>query len=392
MKKIIAVSMKTMFLSCLLFVILAVSVVAPVSAAEPIKIGMILSLSGWGAVMGTNQRDATVAYIEDVNKKGGILGRPIELYIEDDKSNPTNAVLSATKLIKDKNVCVIVGPSTTDSGMAMIPIAEQAQVPFAVSGPVVAPFKKWVFHVTTNDLIGASHILEIAANDFGAKRIAILHDTANFGMTGAKVYNKEISQYSGASIVIQEKYEVTDTNMVPQLTKIKAANPDIIIFQGTSGPAAVVAKNCKQLGIKIPVACVHPVAVPDFFKNAGAIAEESQWIFLCARLAVAELLTPEDPYRKGIYEPFKQIFQAKYGPRPIIVFHAVAYDAINIVVQAIKAAGSDDRAAVRNALETVNVEGALGTYQSTPSDHRGFLKDNALPVMLQKGQFALYHK
>jgi branched-chain amino acid transport system substrate-binding protein len=365
----------------------------PALAAPPIKIGVVLSVTGWGAIIGSNQKDALVAIVEDVNKKGGVLGRQVELYIEDDKSNPTNAVLATTKLVRDTKVSVIMGPSIADSGMAMIPIIEQEKIAFAVSGPVVSPYKKWLFHVTPNDLIGAARMMEAGVNVLGGKRIAILHDTANFGMTGMKVFNSEIKEYPGASIVIEEKFEPADTNMIPQLTKIKAVKPDIILLQCTSGPASVVAKNYKQLGMKIPVLAVHAIALPDFFKNAGPIAEENEWVFFCAKAAASELLPVNDPYRKNIYEPFKKLIQEKYGPtKQVSVFHAVAYDAIHIVLEAIKTAGSDDRAAIRNAMEKIQIDGTMGTYQGKPDDHRGYFKDVAPLVLWKGGQFVLYKK
>ena len=392
MKHTIAILLKVTLFVCLLFSILLTASGKPVAAAEPIRIGAVLSITGWGGIVGTNTRDATVAIIEDINRKGGILGRPVELYLEDDKSDPTNAVLSATKLVRDKKVCVLLGLGANDSGMAMIPVAEQEQVPYAASGPLVAPFNKWVFHVTPNDLLGAARLLEFAVTGYGAKRIAVLHDTTNYGMVGAKVYNREVSQYPGASIVIQQSFEVTDTSMIPQLMKIKAANPDLMLLQTTSGPAAVIAKNYKQLGMKTPVACIHAIALPNFLMAAGAIAEENRWMFMCAKLAVAELLPANDPYRKNLYEPFKKLMQEKYGPKPIIIFHSVAYDAVHITIEAIKAAGTDDRAAIRNALESMKFEGTLGLFACTPENHRGQQKDNALPVLVQKGQFVLYQR
>jgi branched-chain amino acid transport system substrate-binding protein len=364
-----------------------------VYAAEPIKVGAVVSLTGWAGFIGTPQKEAFIAIFDDVNAKGGIGGRKIEYYLEDDQSNPTTAVIAATKLIRDKKVAIMTGPSTTDSGMAMIPVCEQEQVPFVITGPVVAPFKKWVFLVGPGDHRLAVHIAEVVATKLGAKRIALLHDTSNYGMTGAKVLNKEIAQYPGTSFIIQEKFETKDTNVIPQLTKIKAANPDLMILFTTGNPASVVAKNFKQLGMKTPVLGSTPVGTPEFIRMAGDIAEENKWMFMAAKLFVADKLSPDDPLRK-IYEPFKKLMKDKYGDSMVInLFHATTYDGATAVIEAIKAAGTDDRAALRDALERVKFEGFHGAFACTPDDHQGAPKDTFTDVMILKNkQLELYKK
>jgi branched-chain amino acid transport system substrate-binding protein len=372
---------------CLVCFMGASGMMKAAGAAEPIKVGVILSISGWAGFIGSPMKEAMVAIVEDTNKKGGIQGRPVELYIEDDKSNPTNAVIATTKLTRDIKVSVLMGPSITDSGMAMIPIAEQEQIPFAVSGPVISPLKKWVFHVTPSDLINSAAVIEYAVKGLGGKRIAVIHDTANFGMTGMKVFASEITKYPGSSIIIEEKFETSDTNVIPQLTKIKAANPDVLIVQSPGGQAAIVAKNYKQLGMKTTVTGPPAITTPEFLKIAGNVAEESPWFLLTGKVMVAEKLPLTDPWRKNLYEPFKKIMQDKYGNKPITVFQSVAHDAISIVLAALKAANSDDRAAIRNALETIKFEGQLGPYACSPTDHRGITVFNGPIVVVRNGDF-----
>jgi branched-chain amino acid transport system substrate-binding protein len=363
-------------------------------AAEPIKVGVVVSLTGWAGFIGTPQKDAFTAIFDDINAKGGIRGRQIEYYLEDDQSNPTTAVVAATKLIRDKKVAIMTGPSTTDSGMSMIPICEQEQVPFVITGPVVAPFKKWVFLVGPGDHRLAVHIAEVMANRLGAKRIALLHDTSNYGMTGARVLNKEIAQYPGVSFVIQEKFDTKDTNMVPQLTKVKAANPDLIVLFTTGYPASIVAKNYKQIGLKVPVLGSTPVGTPEFIKLAGDIAEENKWMFMAAKLFVADKLSPDDPLRKMLYDPFKKLMQDKYGDSTVInLFHATTYDGARAVIEAIKAAGADDRSALRDALEKIRFEGFHGAFACTSEDHQGAPKDTFTDVMVLKNrQLELFKK
>lgn len=364
----------------------------PLRAAEPIRIGVLYSITGPSGFFGTPSKEAVIAVFDDVNKKGGLFGRKIEYYVEDDQSNPSTAVIAATKLIRDKKVSMIIGPSLTDSGMAMIPVCEKEGVPFIVTGPLVAPFKKWVFLLGPGDMRGAQHIMEVAATTMGAKKIAILRDTSNYGTTASKVYNKEVVNYPGAKIVIEEKFEVADTNMVPQLTRIKAANPDLIILHGFGAPASVIAKNCKQLGIKTPVFCSHAVGMPEFVKLSGKIADELKWSFLVPELLIAEKLPASDPYRKA-YEPFKKLLKQTYGEnKEINIFHAVCYDGAMVAVEALRLAKTDDRAALRDALEKVRYDGLMGPFAVSTTDHQGSPKDPELPVVIRNGEFWPYEK
>jgi len=370
---------------------LSAGLARPARAAEPIKIGILTCLTGPIGFIGQPIKEAFTAIFDDLNQKGGINGRKVELLIEDDQSNPSNAVISATKLIKDEKVPLILGSGTADSDAAIIPTVEQEQVPMLVAGPLVAPFKKYVFLMGPGDARGNAHIMEFVCTKLNAKKIAILRDTATYGSEGSKYYHEEIKKYPGASIIIEEKMEMADTNVIPQLTKIKAAKPDVLIIHSTGvGP---IAKNYKQLGMTVQVYGSHSMPTPEFLKLSGAIAEESHWIMTASKMMIAEKLPASDPFRKNIYDPFKKLLQAKYGPtKNINVFHAVAYDASMVTIEAIKLAGTDNRAAVRDALEKVRYDGFVGQFACTPTDHQGAPKDTMPEMMVKGGEFVPYTK
>jgi branched-chain amino acid transport system substrate-binding protein len=354
---------------------------------------LVVSITGWGGFIGTPEKEAMVAIAEEVNRKGGLLGRRLDLLVEDDQSNPTTAVIATTKLVRDAQVCMVLGPSITDSGMAMIPVLEKEEVPFAVSGPVITPLKRWVFNVTPNDIINSAQVLEYAVNGLGAKRIAVIHDTAKFGMTGWKVFQDEIKKYPGSSIVIEEQFSTTDTTVIPQLSKIKAIGPDVMIVQSPGAQAAVVAKACKQLGMKVMVTGPPAVASPEFLKLVGPIAEEQGWVLLGDRIIVGDKLPANDPYRKNIYDPFKKLIKDKYGEsKTLSVFHAVGRDGICIAIEALRAAGTDDRRAIRDALERVKVEAMMGNFAGAQDDHRGFSRSTAIPIVVKGNEYVPYGK
>ena len=189
------------------------------TAAEPIKIGVLTCLTGPLGFMGQAIQGGLFAIFDDIDQKGGIMGRKVELLLEDDQSNPSNAVIAATKLIKDEKVSMMIGASLADSDAAILPTIEQEQVPMLVAGPLVAPFKKEVFLLGPGDARGgrAHHGIRRYEAPCG-EEIAILRDTTTYGSQGSKYYHQEIKKYPGVSIVIEEKMEVTDTNVIPQLT------------------------------------------------------------------------------------------------------------------------------------------------------------------------------
>jgi branched-chain amino acid transport system substrate-binding protein len=391
MKEHVALVVAKAAMFVVLFSVGILAAVVPLQASEPIRIGMVASITGFGAMVGSNQKDAVIAVVEDINRKGGVLGRQIEVIIEDDKSIPTNAVIAATKLVRDLKVVALIGPSLPDSGMAMIPTAEQEQVPFIVGTPIPGELKKWVFHLGPSEESTAEAVLGFALNTLRAKRIALMYEVTNYGKTGLKIFTRDIPNHPGVSLVAKETFEVTDTNMVPQMARIKAAKPDLIVLYSGGPHSGTVAKNYKQLGITVPVLTANAAQGPDFLMIGGRIAEEAGWMIPVWKMSVVERLPLDDPFRKTVYEPFKNVFQDKYGKdRPIAVFHAPLVDCVNIVTAAIKLAGTDDRAAVRDALEKLNYDGLISPFACTPQTHRGSPRSLLVLTKLRQGEFVPY--
>jgi branched-chain amino acid transport system substrate-binding protein len=362
-------------------------------AAEPIRIGATFTITGWAAFLGTPEKEAVEIVVEEVNQKGGVLGRPIEVYFEDDQSNPTTSTIAATKLIRDKKVCALLGSSFTSGDLAQIPIAESERVATLFPCPVITPFKKWVFLPIMDDIGMSNTMLEFTVKELGARKIAILHgDEAGF-MAGIKNIEENVGKYK-ASIVIKEQFSFSDTNMVPQLTKIKSAKPDAIILYGVAPSASVIAKNYKQLGMKMPVICSGGVPTKEFGQLVGNTLAGEPWIMFGIKIGRADTMSPDDPWRKNLYDPFKKILQEKYGKdKEVQLFHANGHDLIRIVIEAIKIAGTDDRAAIRDALEKIRYDGLLGSYfQVTPTDHNGCKGDFLEPLIIKDGKYWLYKK
>jgi branched-chain amino acid transport system substrate-binding protein len=387
MKRITGIVAKTAVFAMVACALLVMPQGKAFAAPEPIKIGVVLCITGWAGAIGTQGKEAVTIVTDEINKRGGVLGRPIELFIEDDQSNPTNAAIAVTKLIRDKKVSLVIGSNLTVFCMPMIPILEREQVPNISLGAgheITVPLKKWVFRIPLTDYRLTPIMMKFTKESLGAKKIALLHSTDSSGVMGAKGVTDNIEK-SGLSLVITEKFDPKDTNMIPQLTKIKAANPDAIILYTSAAPAAVIAKNYQQLGMKTPVVANHGVPTPEFVKLAGKIIEDGKWIVYGMKPLYAEHLPADDPYRKALHDPFKKALKEKFGKTDVTSFHANGHDAVNIVAEALKIAKSDDRAALRDALEKVKYKGLLNAewiYSAT--DHDGQSGDGVEPLIIRK--------
>jgi len=391
MKRRITILLKTAFLIGLIFSLLLIIEGKPLQAAEPIKIGVILSITGRGGFLGTPEKEAITAVVEEVNRKGGLFGRQIELYFEDDQSNPTNSAIAATKLIRDKKVCCLLGSSLVVGCMAILPICEREEVVQIAMAPISIPHKKWTFCVPVTDYRLAQRMLKFTVETLGARKIALLHSSDTYGMNGAQGVIDTIGKH-GASIVITEKFEPADTSMIPQLTKVKAARPEAIILYANAVPASVIAKNCRQLGIETPVIGGGGIPTPDFLKLAGPIAEAARWVIFGLEDLYADRMPPEDPYRKNLYDPLMKAIQEKYGKTEWNGFYRNGHDPIRIAIEGLKIAGTDDRAALRDALEKVKFKGFLGDFKYSPTDHEGTLGEAFVPVVIRDGKYSPYKK
>jgi branched-chain amino acid transport system substrate-binding protein len=278
--------------------------------------------------------------------------------------------------------------------MAMIPICESegvANLPLAPVYESAVPFRKWVFKIGIIDNRASLRILMFTINTLGARKIALLHSSDTYGMTGAEIIMGNVNKY-GASIVIKEQFEPTDTNMIPQLTKVKTANPDVIILYANAGPAAVIAKNCQQLGMETPVVGSHGIPRPEFPQLAGKIVEGGRWIIFGSKVSYAEKLPPDDPWRKNLFDPLMKNLKEKYGRTGWPATAGNAHDALRMAIEAIKISGTDDRTALRDSLEKVKFQGLMGDYAYSPTDHDGASGEDLVPIIIKDGTYWPYKK
>lgn len=341
-----------------------------VYAAEPIKIGSVLSVTGPAAFLGDPELKTLEMYVEDINKKGGVLGRPLQLVHYDDGSDASKANGFAKRLIDDDKVDVLVGGTTTGSTMSMVPLVEKANIPFiSLAGAVVIidPVKKWVFKTPHTDRMAAEKVFEDMKKR-GLTKVALLSETSGFGSSGKK-QSEDVAGKYGITLVANETYGPKDTDMSPQLTKIRstAGVQAVFVFGFGQGPA-IVTKNYRQLGMSLPLYHAHGVASAEFIKLAGPAAEGIR--LPAAGLLVADKLAASDP-QKAVVTAYGKAFTEKWKTE-VSTFGGHAYDGLMIAVDAIKRANSTDKSKVRDAIEsTKGYVGTGGTVNMSSTDHMG---------------------
>ena len=342
------------------------------------KIGGIFAVTGRASFLGEPERNSMELLAEQINARGGINGHPIELVIYDTEGDATKAVLNANKLIAKDNVLAIVGPSLSGTTLAVVPVVQKAQVPLmscAASVKITTPVKKWVFKTPQTDVMAVAKIYEYLKGQ-GTKRIAILSVSNAFGDSGREQLLKQAPDY-GFMLVADEKFGSKDTDMTPQLTKIRALKPEAIICWGTNPGPAVVAKNMQQLGIKIPLYQSHGVASKKFIQLAGEAADGI--ILPTGKILVADSLPDSDP-QKPVLSQYIVDYKAKYK-KAVSGFGGYAWDGLQILARALEKTGAD-RAKIRDEIERITGHvGVSGIFRFSPQDHNGLTKEEAFVMV-----------
>lgn len=357
-------------------------------AAEPIKIGSVLSVTGPAAFLGDPELKTLQLYVDNINKSGGVIGRPLQLIHYDDGSDANKANGFAKRLIDDDKVDAIVGGTTTGATMSMVPLVEKAGVPFvSLAGAVVIiePVKKFVFKTPHTDRMAAEKVFEDMKKR-GITKVALLSETSGFGQSGKKETEAVAGKY-GIVLVANETYGPKDTDMSPQLTKIKNTEgvQALFVFGLGQGPA-IVTKNFKQLGIKMPLYQSHGVASDEFLKLAGPAAEGVR-LPSPAQL-IPEKLPAKDP-QKPVVTSYEKTYKAAYKT-DVSTFGGYAYDGLMLIVDAIKRAGSTDKAKVRDALEsTKGFVATSGIFNMSPTDHMGLDLSSFRMLEIKKGDWVI---
>jgi len=378
--------MKKQGIITLITVLLTLSVSIVFATPAPIKIGALFSVTGPPSFLGEPERNTAKMVVDEINAKGGVKGRKLELVVYDTGGDATKAVQAANRLIKEDKVVAIIGPSTTGESMAVLSVAEKEGIPLiscAAGSKITDPVKKWIFKTAQNDGLAVTKIYE-QLNKKNISKVAILTVSDGFGSSGREQLKAHAAKY-GIQVVVDDTYGPKDTDMTSQLTKIRGSQAQAVICWGTNPGPAVIAKNVKQLGIKLPLYMSHGVSSKKFIELAGDAAEGI--ILPSGRVIVADVLPSSDKQKKSLLafvKDYQKHFKAE-GDH----FGGHAWDAVMLLKGAIER-GGDSPAAIRDQLEkTKNFAGIGGIFTFSTTDHAGLSKDAFVLVEIKNKDWAL---
>ena len=342
-------------------------------AADPIKIGVDGPFTGGSSSMGVSMRDGVRLAVEEINKAGGALGRPIQLVERDDEAKNERGVQIAQELINKEKVVAVVGYINTGVALASERFFQEAKIPVmnnvATGSIVTHQFddqpENYVFRNAAHDSIQAPMIVEEAITRRGFKRPAILADSTNYGQLGREDLEKALA-LKGIKPVAIEKFNIKDVDMTAQLLKAKEANADVVLTYGIGPELAQIANGMTKLGWKVPMVGSWTLAMANYIDNAGPGGEG-------ARMPQTFIQEPTTPKRQSFIVSYLKMFNPKNSRIDSPVSAAQGYDSIYLLAAAIKQAGSTEGPKIKAALEDLQapVEGVVTTYNKpfTKTDH-----------------------
>ena len=366
---------------CAIFLVLVLLASSCVPAAQPggtpgaqgtgagskdtMKIGMVFSLSGgFSGPCGAIKRGIDTE-IEIFNKQGGINGRPVEMIVYDDQSKPEEAALLLKKLAQQDNVPVIMGPCLAAMIVPNKAAVQDTKTPAMSFGAInITKDDQYLFTLVQPVEMGLDFYLAYSKKQ-GWTKVATIDTTDDLGER-AHAYLKTKVPQLGMQLVAEERYGLSDADVTPQLSKIKAANPQVLMNWASGDPAALVYKNARQIGLDVPDWHSSAAGTSTFFKLTGDVPKKNLLMTIGSKLQVADQLADSDPVKKEAQD-FVQAFQAKFNSKPEYS-EAIGADSARLVLDALKSSGPD-RAKINSALENAKLKGLAADYAMTPSNH-----------------------
>lgn len=341
-------------------------------AAEPIKIGHIASLTGKEAAFGVATRKGILLAVEEINAAGGVLGRPIEYYVEDMESKPGEASTAVKKLISRDKVVAVLGANASTDSLEAAPICQLSHVPMmAISStnPSVTERGNYIFRICFIDPFQGAVLAKFAHDSLHAQRLGILTSASAPYSVGLSKVLRERFAALGGEVVADQKYAEGDKDFRAQLTAIRAANPDVIAATGYYTEAALICLQARSLGLNVPVIGGDGWEAPQLTELGGKAVEGNYY----STYFSADNTAPE-------VRAFVQRYAARWnGEKPEAV-SALGYDALRLIADAIRRAGTTDEPKLRDEIAvTKNFPGVTG--RTTIDEHRNSAKAAVMLVV-----------
>jgi branched-chain amino acid transport system substrate-binding protein len=375
------------------------AVASPAAAAKPsgppLQVGGVTALSGPQQTFGEGARMGAGLAAKEINARGGILGRPVELVFRDDEANPTKAVQAFEDLATNQKVRAILGPVNTPNALAVAAVADREKLinlQITTGTATVDPQKHpTIFRPQYYATQEAQVMLDYALGVLGWKCPAILADSTGYGQGGVAELKAQLAQRTVQACGEDQKYNPGDADMTGQLGRIQASKADGILAWGLGNDLAQAAKGLAKLGINLKMVGASGITTVGFRSLAGSDGKDHLGVY-SRRFSFSDS-QPADPKARD----FIGKLDAEFGPNwtAQTVVSAPWYEALNLYAEAVNRAGSDDSAKVQAALEGLQnypASGIYTTYSFGPNERNGFQAKDLAIVYAADEQHGLYRR
>lgn len=320
--------------------------------ADTIKVGANLEMTGGSASYGISSKNAIELAFKEINEKGGINGKQLELVVADNKSEAAEATNAMQKLVSQDNVVAVIGPNLSSSVIAasainnsakVLDIAPMATNPYVTVDQASGKTKDFNYRTCFIDPFQGTVMAKFATSELGVGNAAVLIDNSSDYAKGLAQFFKENFVKEGGAVTAEESYLQKDTDFKATLTKIKATNPDFLYVPGYYQEVGLIVKQARELGMNMPIAGGDGWDSAKMPEIAGAAALNNTYF--------SSLYSPEDS--SDINKNFVAAYEKAYGQKPD-VFAALSYDSALLVAEAIKNAGSTEPAKISEAMAKIN--------------------------------------
>jgi branched-chain amino acid transport system substrate-binding protein len=327
---------------------------AAARAQETIKIGVIQPVTGSVAYNGASDINGTRLAVDERNVKGGVLGKKIEVIIEDGQCRPANSVNAAEKLIQRDKVVALSGAFCSSATAAVMPVAENNKIPLitGVSSNAALTQKgnKWFFRATETDALLAKSFAKILVDQLKLKKVAYIGVNDDWGRGGVEEFERQMKAL-GATTAVKEYFDHGTTDFYTLLTKLRSSGADGVFVAAETQDGSIFVKQKAEFGLQQKIFGVGSWATADFIKLAGPASEG---IYAAVPYA-ATMETPKN-------QEFVKAYEARYKEMPG-KYAAAGYNALNILMDAIERAGSTAPEKIRDALTKTDYEGPNGRFR-----------------------------
>ncbi|MET0969945.1 MAG: ABC transporter substrate-binding protein [Tardiphaga sp.] len=369
---------------------LALAFALPASAQQTIRIGSSLGLTGYGSATDGHWRDGMQIAVEAINAQGGVLGKKLELVIEDNKSTPQQAVVVYRKMMTDDKVAAFDSGCISAGNFAAASFVSRAKLPMFLCSilPRQTDEQKWAFQFLPPPKFEVDARYQYLKDKTDIRKIGILSDPSPYSLLMRGLAEKDAADF-GLTVVANESYQQDDADFSVQVGRINAAGAGAVIMLGQGNAVVTVANNIRSLGLT-KMLMLGSINELDILLSAGKVLGE-QYLVPSPLIQVAadDIGVITDPAARAAAEPFVKAMKAKYG-KSDNAQASRAWDSVMMMAAAMKAANSTDGTAVRDALEKLgHYDGAGASYNFSAENHIGITNNPYVIATVKDGVLAL---